>query len=175
MEESEFEHIAAGIRNKVIGTSRNLGLAPSDAEDVAQEVMLKLWSMHSTLEQYRSLDALAVVIAKRLILSERRKSSASSLEEIHRSIVDEGMMPNEQLEEKETESWILKKIVALPSTQHTILYMRQVEERSNEEIARILGIEKDSVCALLSKARKTLLDDIRKRMAAETKRRYRIK
>ena len=94
--------------------------------------------MHSTLEQYRSLDALAVVIAKRLILSERRKSSASSLEEIHRSIADEGMMPNEQLEEKGNGIMDSEKDRSPCLSTHTILYMRQVEERSNEEIARIL-------------------------------------
>ena len=77
---------------------------------------------------------------------------------------------NELLEKDETETWIIKKIDALPTTQHTILYMRQVEKRSNTEIAQILGIGKDSVCALLSKARASLLSDFRQRIEAEKKR-----
>jgi RNA polymerase sigma-70 factor (ECF subfamily) len=53
--------------------------------------------------------------------------------------------------------------------------MRQVEKRSNTEIAQILGIGKDSVCALLSKARASLLNDLRQRMEAEEKRMSKLK
>lgn len=170
MEVSEFEHIAVSLRQKVVGTGCNLGLSVSEAEDIAQNVMLKLWSMHESLEQYHSIDALAIVMAKRLILNERRKKTTLPLEENQSLIADNGNMPNELLEKDETETWIIKKIDALPTTQHTILYMRQVEKRSNTEIAQILGIQKDSVCALLSKARASLLSDFRQRIEAEEKR-----
>ena len=109
-------------------------------------------------------------MAKRLILNERRKKTTLPLEENQSLIADNGNMPNELLEKDETETWIIKKIDALPTTQHTILYMRQVEKRSNTEIAQILGIGKDSVCALLSKARASLLSDFRQRIEAEKKR-----
>ena len=175
MEVSEFEYIAVSLRQKVIGTSCNLGLSVSEAEDIAQDVMLKLWSMHESLEQYHSIDALAIVMAKRLILNERRRRPTSPLEENLNLIADNGNIPNELLEKDETEAWIIKKIDALPTTQHTILYMRQVEKRSNTEIAQILGIGKDSVCALLSKARTSLLNDIRKRKEAEEKRISKLK
>jgi RNA polymerase sigma-70 factor (ECF subfamily) len=41
--------------------------------------------------------------------------------------------------------------------------MRQVEHLSNGEIARRLGIAETSVSTLLSRARHTLLDEIRRR------------
>lgn|SRR5574344_1105721 len=170
MEGTEFEHIAAGLRQKVIGTSINLGLKINEAEDIAQDVMLKLWSMHGELERFRSVEALAVVMAKRLVLNEQRKTRASSLSDSEHLIADKGNTPSEILEKDETEKWLNRKIDALPTTQHTILYMRQVERRSNEEIAQLLGIEKDSVCALLSKARTSLLNEIKQRMATEEKR-----
>lgn len=170
MEESEFEHLAVGIRKKVVGTSCCLGLSVSEAEDVAQDVMLKLWSIHDHLERYRSIEALSVTIAKRLIQDERRRKPISSLQGNETQIADKGNMPSELLERNETEAWMNKKIDAMPTTQHTILYMRQVERRSNDEIAQILGIEKKSVCSLLSKARASLLNDLKLRMDAEKKR-----
>src|SRR5574344_1323397 len=103
MEVSEFEHIAVSLRQKVVGTSCNLGLSVSEAEDIAQNVMLKLWSMHESLEQYHSIDALAIVMAKRLILNERRKKTTLPLEENQSLIADNGNMPNELLEKDETE------------------------------------------------------------------------
>jgi Sigma-70, region 4. len=45
--------------------------------------------------------------------------------------------------------------------------LRQVEGRSKEEIARLLGIEVRSVATLLARARQRLLNEIRKRNAAE--------
>ena len=41
----------------------------ADAEDIAQEVVLKLWVMHDRLDEYRSMEALAVVMARRLSLN----------------------------------------------------------------------------------------------------------
>lgn len=56
-----------------------------------------------------------------------------------------------------------QKIAALPPTEHLILKLRQVERKSNEEIARMLGIEQSSVVTLLSRARKKILNEINKR------------
>ena len=47
--------------------------------------------------------------------------------------------------------------------QHQVLRLRQIELKDNAEIAAILGIKSASVATLLSKARRQLLADIRKR------------
>ena len=44
-----------------------------DAEDVIQEVLLKLWFLRERLNNYRSIDALAVVITKHLCINNMRK------------------------------------------------------------------------------------------------------
>jgi len=44
-----------------------------------------------------------------------------------------------------------------------VLYLRQVEKKSSEEIAQIVGITPESVSVLLSRARKQMLQEIRKR------------
>jgi RNA polymerase sigma-70 factor (ECF subfamily) len=64
---------------------------------------------------------------------------------------------------KEDEEWLTEKLQQLPTTQRTLIYMRQVERRSHEEIASLLGIEKTSVSTLLARARRTLLEDIKRR------------
>ena len=55
------------------------------------------------------------------------------------------------------------KLQQLPTTQRTLLYMRQVERKSHEEIATLLGIETTSVSTLLARARRTLLEEIKRR------------
>jgi RNA polymerase sigma-70 factor (ECF subfamily) len=71
--------------------------------------------------------------------------------------------PQEVLEMKEDDKWLSEKLQQLPTTQRTLLYMRQVERRSHEEIATLLGIETTSVSTLLARARRTLLEEIKRR------------
>ena len=75
--------------------------------------------------------------------------------------------PDESLEAAEEESWLRQRLRQLPPTQYAILGMRQVEHLSNEEIASRLGIAETSVSTLLSRARRTLLDEIRRRKKHE--------
>ena len=78
-------------------------------------------------------------------------------------IVSMNTSPHEELEIRENEEWLLSKLQQLPTTQRTLLYMRQVERKSHEEIAILLGIEVTSVSTLLARARRTLLEEIKRR------------
>ena len=71
--------------------------------------------------------------------------------------------PDVEVENSENEQWLQKRLKALPSNQYQVLYLRQVEKKSSEEIAQIVGITTESVSVLLSRARKQLLQEIRKR------------
>ena len=136
-------------REKALSVSRHYGAGIDEAEDIAQDVMLRLWQMHDELEQYRSVEN-----------HQRRKPS---------EVLDEAMIvslttsPQEILEMKEDDKWLSEKLQQLPTTQRTLLYMRQVERRSHEEIATLLGIETTSVSTLLARARRTLLEEIKRR------------
>ena len=43
-----------------------------EAEDVIQEVLLKLWFLRTRLDRYRSIDSLAAVITKHLCINRKR-------------------------------------------------------------------------------------------------------
>lgn len=163
MEESAFEQIAKRLRERAMAACRSFGTDAMDADDIAQDVMLKLWAMRKDLDKYHSLDALATLMAKHLTLNAKRKRKATATEEAFCKIPTGSASPSERLENKENEEWLRRKMEALPTTQHTILYMRQVERRDNKEIARLLGIEETSVSTLLARARRTLMEELRKR------------
>ena len=131
------------------------------AEDIAQDVMLRLWQMHDELERFRSVEAIVTLMAKHTLRDLQRRRTAESLEEA--TIVSLTSSPQEELEAKENEEWLIMKLQQLPTTQRTLLYMRQEERRSHEEIAQLLGIETTSVSALLARARRTLLEEIKRR------------
>ena len=69
--------------------------------------------------------------------------------------------PAERIELEEDERWLVQQMEKLPPREMQVLKMRQMEHRSNGEIARLLGISEASVKVILSNARKKLFNDIK--------------
>ena len=161
MERSAFEQKARTWREKALSVSRHYGAGIDEAEDIAQDVMLRLWQMHDELEQYRSVEAIVSLMARHQLRNHQRRKPSEVLDEA--MIVSLTTSPQEVLEMKEDDKWLSEKLQQLPTTQRTLLYMRQVERRSHEEIATLLGIETTSVSTLFARARRTLLEEIKRR------------
>ena len=161
MERSAFEQMARTWREKALNVSRHYGAGKDEAEDIAQDVMLRLWQMHDELEQYRSVEAIVSLMARHLLRNHQRRKTSEALDEA--MIVSLTTSPQEILEMKEDDKWLSAKLQQLPTTQRTLLYMRQLERKSHEEIATLLGIETTSVSTLLARARRTLLEEIKRR------------
>ena len=161
MERSAFEQMARTWREKALNVSRHYGAGKDEAEDIAQDVMLRLWQMHDELEQYRSVEAIVSLMARHLLRNHQRRKTSEALDEA--MIVSLTTSPQEILEMKEDDKWLSAKLQQLPTTQRTLLYMRQVERKSHEEIATLLGIETTSVSTQLARARRTLLEEIKRR------------
>ena len=161
MDKTAFEQQARTWRQKALSVSMSYGAGRDEAEDIAQEVMLRLWQMHDELERYESIEALAALMARHQLINHQRRRKPEALNEA--MTVSITTSPHEQLEMKEDDRWLTKRLEQLPTTQRTLLYMRQVERRTHEEIAQLLGIETTSVSTLLARARRTLLEEIKRR------------
>ena len=162
MEEKEFIHIAKELRERAYVASQRMGADDAQAEDVAQEVMLRLWQMHESLEVKR-LGNMASIMARNLTIDQQRSVHAVSIEEEHVSRFVDTSEPMQRLEESENEEWLRQKLKQLPRTQQTILHLRQVERLTHREIAERLGLQETSISTLLARARKSLLEEIKKK------------
>ena len=163
MDRIAFEQQARTWRKKALSVCISCGAGIDEAEDIAQDVMLRLWQMHEDLSDVSRLGNLASLMARNLTIDHLRKVRLISLDEGHSLHLQTTANPATTLEEAEDERWLMQKLKQLPTTQHTILYMRQVERRSHEEIARLIGIEITSVSTLFARARRTLLEEIKRR------------
>ena len=161
MERSAFEQMARAWRQKALSVSIHYGAGREEAEDIAQDVMLRLWQMHDELERYNSVEAVVAIMSRHLLFNHQRRKPAAALSEA--ITVGLSASPHEELESKENEQWLTARLEQLPTTQRTLLYLRQVERRSHDEIATLLGIEHSSVSTLLARARRTLLEEIKQR------------
>lgn len=163
MEQAEFEHIATRLRRKVLAKALVLTGDSDKAEDIAQETMLKLWTLRSEINGREHIERLASCIARHRAIDYHRRQVNISLD-TNRDIVDDHMTgPDRLMEDKETMKWLEERLASLPSTEYQILWLRQVEHKSHEEIARIVGVGKPSVSTLLSRARNRMLNEFKKR------------
>ena len=128
----------------------------ADAEDIVQEVVLKLWVMHDRLEEYRSMEALAVVMARRMSLNHLR-SATVPICEAKPADATTALTPEADLIGREDEERAQRLIDALPDAQQTVLRMKHQEGMEVAEIARLTGSSPEAVRQNLSRARRNIL------------------
>lgn len=165
MSEKEFTDMAAELRVAAVRSAVAAGIGVEGAEDVAQDIMLRLWTLRdniSSARHARHARGLAVVAARNRALDMLRQSHTVSLTP-GVTIAQPSSAADVAIEAEETDAWLQRRLQALPPMQHQVLRLRQIELKDNAEIAAILGIKPASVATLLSKARRQLLADIRKR------------
>lgn len=162
MTQEEFTYMASRMRTKAMSLAGQFGYSQEDAEDIAQDVMLRLWSLHEQLRDAAHLKASTAITAKRLCIDRWRTTHQHLKIDDAMPIVDEDTLHDQQ-EYEELEKWLDEQIGSLPSTSGMVLRMRQLEHRELSEIADILGIRQTSVSTLLSRARNELLNKLKRR------------
>ena len=163
MEQTEFEQIAKSTRAKAVATALALSMSMDEAEDIAQDVMLKLWTLRNDISSKTDAEKLAVCIARNKAIDVHRKRPQQPLDSHSNTADSKAPAPDVCVEIKEDHNWLMKRVAELPPKEYQILKLRQVEHKSNEEIAKLLGMEKTSVATLLSRARMKILKEFQKR------------
>ena len=130
----------------------------ADAEDVVQEALLKLYAMRQRLDTYHSVDALAVVVVKRLALNVLRHEQRH-----HETTLDERVTSYEEPPSEERYIELLRAIDALPDKQQMILRMKHMEGMDIAEIAELAGMSHDAIYQNLSRARRAILEQFKNR------------
>lgn len=156
MTRKEFETMAPPLRAHIVAMVRRLSAeADSDlADDVAQDTLLKLWTMRDRLETYRSVEALAMVVARnRTIDMLRNPLGAIVAIDDTPEHSDPSLSAEEQLIVMEEQNDIDEIIASLPSPQQAILKMKHIEGLEVNEIARITGSSPGAIRVALSRTR----------------------
>ena len=162
MEQKEFTDMAEILRLRIIAVAQGFRLSDEDTDDVSQDVMLKLWTICKDIKDNRSAVSLALTMAKNLSIDKLRRETKNGNNDIE--LVDsQYSQPDYILEDNENTAWLKDRLMRLPTKEYLVLHLRQVEKKSTEEIAAIVGIKPVSVPTMLSRARRKLLDDIKKR------------
>jgi RNA polymerase sigma-70 factor (ECF subfamily) len=122
------------------------------AEEVTQDIFLKIWEVRSTLPQLDSFKNFLFIITRNRILSELRKKPALPEEPDPALLEEHLLVPDVQLDYKEFYSQVMEAIELLPAQKKRAFKMYRVENRSRSEIAREMGLTYGTVNQYLVEA-----------------------
>ena len=137
----------------------------ADAEDILQEAYCKLWNKRDELEDIQNPEAFSITLVKHLCLDFLRSPKASrkeNKETLDTVRLTTSSSPDKELEEKEDIRQVQALIEQLPENQKQVIRLRGIEDCSFEDIEQITGLSPSNIRTLLSRARKTIREKLKK-------------
>mgnify|MGYP002223536744 FL=1 len=150
------------FKDKVFRMAKRLLVSTEEAEDATQEVLVKLWYKNDNLDEYKSIEAVAMTMTKNYCLDQLKSKRAGNMRIVHNNFTDREAGLQKQVEDKDTWQWVERIMNDLPEQQKLIVQMRDIEEMEFEEISAILGMNESAVRTALSRARKAIRETMTK-------------
>jgi RNA polymerase sigma-70 factor (ECF subfamily) len=149
-DEQAFHTLFLQHRDKLFVFVRNLTKSENIAEDIIQEVFLKLWTQRESLAEVENANAYVFILVRNKIFDYLRKISNDKRlqEKVWKNIVSFNVSADEitgNIEEKDTQHIIEKAIKTLSPQQQKIFLLSRANGMSHEQIAEQLGISKNTV------------------------------
>ena len=169
-----FEQLVERHQRLVVGTVGRMLGNTSDAEDIAQQVFVRVWKSAKRYVPRAKFTTWLLKITRNLVFNELRRRSRhpqvslqAESEEEERPIRDEhAVAPDASLLEHELQKAIDAAIANLPEAQRLAVILRRYEELSYEEIAETLDQSVSAVKSLLFRARTELRTSLQRYLSS---------
>jgi len=163
MQQSAFLHLVMPFKDKVFRLAKRLLISEAEAEDATQELILKLWKNKDNLDKYRNIEAYAMTMTKNYCLDQLKSKRADNLTLVHSNYSNTDTSLERVVELRDSVDRIHQIIECLTEQQKLIIQLRDIEEYDFEEIAEIVGIKPTAIRVALSRARKTVREQLIKK------------
>ena len=162
MKQSEFLTTVMPFKDKVFRLAKRLLVSTEEAEDATQELYFKLWKNKSKLKDYKSIEAFAMTMTKNYCFDRLKSKQASNLTLIHSNYKENDTPLTRRVELNDSVSKVHQLIDDLPEQQKLIIQLRDIEQYEFDEIAKMLNIKPTAIRVTLSRARKTIREQLLK-------------
>ncbi|MDG5799430.1 RNA polymerase sigma factor [Marinilabiliaceae bacterium ANBcel2] len=163
-----FSHIIDRYGQKVFQTSIGFVRDISEAEDLVQDIFIKVYEKLDKFKGESAFSTWLYRIAVNMAINRSRKLKMRSffssvegsevlLNEVYRSVGNDTI-----IEEKEKRAIIQKAIEKLTLMQRKVFVLSYYQDMANSEVAEVLGITVKAVESLLFRARKRLQEQLKK-------------
>lgn len=164
-EQAAFKMLYAGYADKVYNTALSYSKSTEDAEEITQDVFVKIFKSAASFKGDAALSTWIYRIAvntslnylkkkKRFSLFQNTFRTAESIEFEH---------PGVLLENKENVAMLYKAMEYLPDTQKTAFILSYIEELPRQKVADIMETSLKAVESLLQRAKKNMRLELEKR------------
>ena len=165
-----FEELVMRYQNRVVAILAHLTRRHEQAEDLAQEVFLRVYRARKRYTPDAKFSTWLFTIANNIALNAKRSSArrrevtlgASAGDDDGPSALDQmaleasGLMPARQLDKAERAQMVRLAIAALPERQRVALLLSKFENMSYVDIAATMDMSVQATKSLLSRARENL-------------------
>ena len=162
MQASDFKQLFLPCHRKLFSVAYRLMSNAQAAEDMVQETFLKLWMQRDKMEKVDNPEAYSITVLRRIFYDKMR---ARHLQEVDKDVgslqVSSSQNISKQLEEADEYQRVRQLITHLPEPQARIMLMRDIEDRSYDEISIETGLTEVNIRSILSRARKKIREQIK--------------
>lgn len=156
MKQTEFLNIVLPFKDKLFRMAKRLLVSTEEAEDATQEILIKLWSKKNKIGTYNNVEAFAMTMTKNFCLDRLKSKQAGNLKLVHSNYTDSNTSLQNEVESKDSVSWVERIMDELPEQQKMVLQLRDIEQYEYEEIEKLLDMKPTAIRVALSRARKTV-------------------
>jgi RNA polymerase sigma-70 factor (ECF subfamily) len=164
MQGNDIVNLVTPFKDKLFRLALRIVGSVQEAEDVIQEVLVKVWKKKEVFLDLDNKEAWCMTVTRNLCIDKirARKMRTTDVTE-HYNIRDKTLTPAQEVVSNDRMSQILELINALPEKQKTVVQLRDIEGYSYKEISEITTLKLDQVKVYLHRARITLRAQITKR------------
>ncbi len=163
-----FRGLVERHQKAVVGTAAKMLGSYDDAEDIGQQVFLRVWKNAKRYRPDARFTTYLFTITRNLVFNETRRRgrkkevSADEIEENTGHLTEERaeLRPDEQLLQEELRQAVDRAIASLPEAQRMAVVLRRYEQLPYEEIAKVLDLSVSAVKSLLFRARTALRESL---------------
>ena len=174
-----FAELVECHQQRVVGTvARMLGADAADAEDIGQQVFLRVWKSAARYEPTAKFTTWLYTITRNLVFNELRRRKHRPVASLDAEPLEgngdttsrledhQAPSPDATLLQAELQQAITDAIALLPETQRMAVVLRRYEELSYEEIAGVLNLSVPAIKSLLFRARVLLREQLARYLEA---------
>ena len=167
-DEPAFRQLVERHQHAVVGTIAKMLRDPVEAEDLAQQVFIRVWKHAGRWTPDAKFTTYLFTITRNLVYNEsrrrsrRREVSSDARQDAkgYEPESDRRHEPDAEAERAEMHEEIDAVIAELPEAQRIAVILYSYESMPYEEIATVLGTSVSSVKSLLFRARSTLREKL---------------
>src|SRR5580658_10129247 len=172
-DESAFAYLVQKYRRPMVGFMHRLCHNPSTAEELAQEVFLRVYRSRTSYEPSAKFTTWLYRIATNLAVNHARDTRHERAENTVRldepdqetgttpDLADDSLSAEDEILKRERLAAIRSKVNALPERQRVAVIMHKYQQMDYREIAGVLKLSESATKSLLFRAYETLREQLK--------------